>query len=218
MANQQISNVATSSDYTDACTLGPSLFESITVQVWNASCVMQTYELGPGGDYQLGDWQDETLQAAGGGLNNQIVLARCGGVRFKDNPGTPGTHARIIAVGITPGGVQQAGAVGQAGTLAAAGGVTSAAALTGSIDSDGTILAGTGFTITKGAAGLYAINFTTAFQSPPVVLLTVVKNLGSVRIISLNPLPTVSVAHVVIQGTAATGADEQWQFVAFNVN
>ena len=39
--------------------------------------------------------------------------------------------------------------------------------VTGRVDTDGTILAGTGFTVSHGGTGTYTITFTTAFSNPP---------------------------------------------------
>ena len=116
----QISNVATQADYTDLLTLGPSNYDAISVNVWNNSCVSQTFELGPGGDYQTGQWGSESLEAA----NSTFQLGNCGGVRFKTNPDTPGTPARIIAYAWKSGDVQKVGGIQLSGALLASGGVT----------------------------------------------------------------------------------------------
>ena len=59
----QISNVATQAAYADALTLGPTNYEAISVNIWNNSCIAQTYELGPGGDYQTGSWGTQSASA-----------------------------------------------------------------------------------------------------------------------------------------------------------
>ena len=43
----------------------------------------------------------------------------------------------------------------------------------GTVNADGTIVAGAGFTVTKGATGFYTINFTVPFSSTPTVTLTI---------------------------------------------
>ena len=116
----QISNVATQADYTDLLTLGPSNYDAINVNVWNNSCVSQTFELGPGGDYQTGQWGSESLEAA----NSTFQLGNCGGVRFKTNPDTPLTPAQIIAYAWKSGDVQKLGGIQLSGTINASGSVT----------------------------------------------------------------------------------------------
>jgi len=51
---------------------------------------------------------------------------------------------------------------------------TNPRAVRGSVSALGVVTAGTGFTVTKGAAGLYTINFTTAFSGVPSVNVTAI--------------------------------------------
>lgn len=63
----------------------------------------------------------------------------------------------------------------------------SSALLTGRVASGGTINSGTGFTITRNAAGDYVVNFSTALSATPLVLVTVDTNAGaSLQIVSAN--------------------------------
>jgi hypothetical protein len=90
--------------------------------------------------------------------------------------------------------------------------------LTGRIAADGTITAGTGFTITKGAAGLYTINHTVNFGSTPVVLLQpVVDGYNLTHNGAVNDSGAVT---TVVQRNVASGVltDQPWQFVAIVVN
>jgi len=164
----QISNVQTAADYNDALTLGPTNYDAISVNVWNNSCVSQTFELGPGGDYQLGAWGAESLEAA----NSTFTLANCGGVRFRDNPATPGVHARIVAYAWKSGDVQKIGGIQLAGVHSGTGNVTLGALITGIIPASGnTATAGTGFSYTHvNGSGVYVFTFTTAYSAAPVVV------------------------------------------------
>ena len=159
----QISNVATQADYTDLLTLGPSNYDAICVNVWNNSCVSQTFELGPGGDYQTGQWGSESPETA----NSTFQLANCGGVRFKTNPDTPGTPARIIAYAWKSGDVQKLGGIQLSGAIGAAGNVNfSSGVIFGFIlGATGAIISGTGFTSARTGAGVYAITYTTPFTN-----------------------------------------------------
>lgn len=170
--NLQINNVATLPSYDPMLTLGPDEFEALTVNVWNNSCVSQVFELGPGGDWQTGNWADESLEAA----NSTFTLQRAGGVRFRDNPDTPGVHARIVAIGIKAGGVQKVGGNQLQGTIAATGAVTPTGGLiTGIIPATGnTQTAGTGFTYAHtNGTGVYAFTFSTPFNAAPTIVATV---------------------------------------------
>lgn len=51
-------------------------------------------------------------------------------------------------------------------------GVENLRTIRGTVNADGTIAAGSGFTVTKGAAGVYTINFSTAFAAVPSVQAT----------------------------------------------
>ena len=58
--------------------------------------------------------------------------------------------------------------------LLATAGVENLRVIRGTINADGTIARGTGFTVTKGTTGYYTINFSTAFKTVPDVVATTV--------------------------------------------
>lgn len=167
---QTIANVQTLATYDDTLTLGPDAFEAISVQVWNATVLMQTWNA-PAGQYVQGQWIDETLVAP-----STLTLARCGGVRFKTNPSTPATPGRIIAFAYKAGEPVVVGGIQLSGTLASSGGVSGGGAvITGLIPAAGTTpTAGTGFTYTHvNGSGSYVFTFTTAFSATPDIVCTI---------------------------------------------
>lgn len=93
-----------------------------------------------------------------------------------------GVRARSLAVGVPAvvyGGVFQDGETAvipstqASGTITTGGVVTPAGtAMTGFVNSNGTIAGGTGFSVVKGAAGIYTVNYTTAFSSIPNIQVT----------------------------------------------
>ena len=200
----QISNVQTAADYTDALTLGPTNYDAISVNIWNNSCIAQTFELGPGGDYQLGAWGSESLEAA----NSTFTLANCGGVRFRDNPDTPGVHARIVAYAWKSGDVQKIGGIQLAGTISGTGAVTPGGALlTGIIPATGnTPTAGSGFTYTHvNGSGVYVFTFTTAYAAAPVVQATILSdNSTGVDTVQVSPVTTMGFTATVQRVGAGT--------------
>jgi hypothetical protein len=159
---QQIPNVQTTADYTNATTLGPDAFESVTVNVWNFSALMQVFTQ-PEGGYQVGEWADEILCTPG-----QYTLDRCAGVRFKTNTATPTTPARILAQAWRDGEPRVFGGLEYTTTLGGTGAVTTSQMITGRVNGvAGTIVAGSGFTLTVNGVGDYTITFTTPFAAAP---------------------------------------------------
>jgi hypothetical protein len=96
------------------------------------------------------------------------------------------------------------------GASASASASISTSLLTGRIASGGGITAGTGFTVSKGATGLYTINFSTAFIAVPVVLLTPGPS-GADLTAVLNAVSTTAfTAFLLAVGSAA---DEPFHFL-----
>lgn len=212
MANLQINNVATQADYAVDLTLGPDLFEAISVNVWNNSCVSQVFELNADGDYQLGQWSDESLEAA----NSTFVLQRCGGVRFKTNPAAGSSPARIVAIGIKPGGVQKVGGIQLQGTIAASGNVSPQSPVTtGIVAATGAITAGTGFTVVKNGTGDFTVTFTPAFAVTPVVNVNFLANAALVVAFVTNP--TAGGFRIIIVNTSSVPVDAAFNFTATTV-
>ncbi len=75
----------------------------------------------------------------------------------------------------------------------------------------GAIVAGTGFTVARTAAGTYTITFTSAFSTAPAVTANVLgATTGFVRVASI----TTSAAQLITSGTNGTAADRDFTFVA----
>lgn len=66
--------------------------------------------------------------------------------------------------------------------------------LNGTVNADGTIAAGTGFTVTYAGAGNYVVNFATSYSVPPTVVLT---PLEVDRVLVAYPDPTIGYFYVV---------------------
>lgn len=101
------------------------------------------------------------------------------------------------------------------GSLTATGGTT---IIRGRVNGDGTIAAGTGFSITRTATGRYTITFTSAFSAVPVVLLTPRAGAGGATaatavIDNFNAAPTTTSTRVFIL-SAGTYTDLEWDFMA----
>ena len=113
------------------------------------------------------------------------------------------------------------GATGNAGPAGPAGATGPAGSITGlihgSVASDGSIVAGTGFTITKTGTGAYTINFTSAFGTVPIVILTSLGStiaLRAAELVAATP-PTVNDAHVQTYDVANVSAiDAAFHFFA----
>jgi len=210
----QISNAQTAADYSDALTLGPSNYDAISVNVWNNSCVSQTFELDAGGNYQLGSWGAESLDSA----NSTYLLQNCGGVRFKTNPNTPATPARIVAYAWKSGDVQKIGGIQLAGTISASGNVTpSSGLITGIIPTLGTTpTGGTGFTYTHvNGSGIYDFTFTTPFAAPPTVVATgAALQAGSAIVIEITNLTANGFRANPLNSNNGAGSDNPFSFIA----
>lgn len=81
--------------------------------------------------------------------------------------------------------------------------------VSGRVSSTGTILAGTGFTVTKGTTGVYTINFTSL---SPVALVPTIAN-GNTRICATMTYTVTSVV-VRLYTTAAANVDDEFAFIA----
>lgn len=162
----------TQAGYVDALTVGPNDFEAITGVVFNASVVMQVFQLGPGGSYQTGSWADELLVAASADVASPISLARCGGARFRTNAQTPTTPGRVTCWAWRAGEPQVTAQVSTGGTLGGGGGLTGVSLITGRVNAAGAVAAGTGFTAARNSAGDYSVAFGTLTAIPLVIVQT----------------------------------------------
>jgi hypothetical protein len=108
-------------------------------------------------------WTQDQQSVPGGG----VIPPTATGVKFKNlSSAAPATVSAIIAQGNEP-----ALALTFAGALAGA-------SLTGIVNANGTIAAGTGFTVNRTGAGVYVVTFTAAFSAAPDVQMTMTDPLG----------------------------------------
>jgi hypothetical protein len=87
--------------------------------------------------------------------------------------------------------------------------------VSGTVNSTGSILGGTGFTITKGATGLYSILFTTAFSGIPDVVVTPITNLdrGGAQL-STGTRTAAQIDVFLFDTSSAANADTSFAFIA----
>lgn len=86
--------------------------------------------------------------------------------------------------------------------------------ITGQVNSDGTIAAGTGFTVDHSAgAGLYDITFTTPFDETPTILATAFHS--GIANFAMISSPTTASVRVTIKNDLGTVHSEDFDFVAF---
>jgi hypothetical protein len=101
--------------------------------------------------------------------------------------------------------------LGTSGQFLAPGGVENLRIIRGIVNGAGTVLEGTGFTITKGAAGFYTITFTPAFADLPAVVVSPQSGLD--RIATCTSI-TASSTGIFTRDSAGTAVDNQFNFIA----
>ena len=97
------------------------------------------------------------------------------------------------------------------GELYAPGGVENLRVIRGIVNAAGTILAGQGFTVTKGVTGFYTVNFTPSFSFLPAV--TVTAQSGIARAATCTSVSTSSTG-IWTRDAAGTATDNQFDFIA----
>jgi hypothetical protein len=157
-----INNVAAGDKYTDAATLGPDFqARNATITIANNAALMQ-FAVGVAGNWH---WTDEREFFS---IPQSFQVAGIIGVRVRN--ANPGQVARVLAVLSGPDDVEITSGQPFASSLSASGAITPGTlVVTGKVRGDGVVLAGTGFTCLRTAAGTYTITFATPFASPPVV-------------------------------------------------
>jgi hypothetical protein len=83
--------------------------------------------------------------------------------------------------------------------------------IAGRVNADGSIAAGDGFTVQKGAAGLYTITFAGGFR---LVSLTATAMTGTFHIGSLSGFTERSVSLTMFVSTTGAATDAQFSFTA----
>lgn len=87
--------------------------------------------------------------------------------------------------------------------------------IAGQVTSAGAVSTGTGFSITKGATGIYSIVFTTAFSEVPRVVLTPITNADRAGAqLSTGTRSTTQIDVFFFDTSAATNADVDFCFIA----
>lgn len=106
-------------------------------------------------------WTDEQILDPGGGAIDPGAT----GIQFRN--ATAG-QAAIVSARIKP--------RAQPGLAVAFASTVGPSVVTGRVSSVGGIVSGTGFTVTKGAAGIYTINFNTAFTGGAPIVVAMAEN------------------------------------------
>jgi hypothetical protein len=101
--------------------------------------------------------------------------------------------------------------LGSSGQFFAPSGLENLRIIRGVVQGSGTILAGTGFTVTKGVAGFFTITFTTPFSTMPTV--TVTAQSGIDRMATCTSITTSSTG-IFTRDSAGTAVDNQFNFIA----
>lgn len=87
--------------------------------------------------------------------------------------------------------------------------------ITGRVSAAGAILAGSGYSITKGAAGVYTVNFTPVLAAVPIFLATV--NTAGGYMISSTAAPTNASVPLSVVSDAGILTDQGFSFLALAV-
>lgn len=106
------------------------------------------------------------------------------------------------------------------GSIRAAGSVENLRIVRGSINFDGSVILGTGFTVTHPGVGQYQISFSPAFAHPPTVTCTALNSIGNrPRVVSMNNVWSASSVTLYtsdIQADFAAGKNGNFEDQPFN--
>ncbi|SPE57140.1 Alpha-tubulin suppressor and related RCC1 domain-containing protein-like protein (modular protein) [Verrucomicrobia bacterium] len=199
---------------------------------WNNSQQVGIGTAYPAGRLDLGgDAGNAKLLLQGGGgpslgaNGSQLIFNLGGGSRFSfvDSPGgkelvsiveTGDGYGSIGVDTTSPNGALDVRGIvrlGSSGQYYAPGGNEDLYIIRGVVASTGAIVAGTGFTVTKGATGFFTVNFTNAFSATPAVVVT--PQSGINRIATCTLVSTTS-AGIWTRDTSGTATDNQFDFIA----
>lgn len=197
-------------------------FDSQTTGVnYSAACTIEGVWQGNGGFYTVagadayaqlqwgiqggGEWTQEVHVPVGNGT----MFPGTSGIRFRTyTTGSPATVSASIAPPRQP-----TLNIGSPGVVTPTMGQVDG--ITGSVSAAGAIVLGSGFTVTKGAVGIYTLNFTTAFAAAPILLLTLTSTAGLIAYAS--PVPNTASAGVIIRDSGFNNVDCAFDFLALAV-
>ena len=139
------------------------------------------------------DWGPEVLLRPSQG----IIPAIAYGIRFRNvDSASPATVNAYIA---PPG--QPALQINSTNDVSA---TVAATKITGQVSAAGGIVAGSGFSIVKGGAGIYTVNFTTAFAAVPTVLAVIAEAMTTnALVVTVNSVGTGSFGVTTATGGGA---------------
>lgn len=197
-------SVSLSDDYKTAATLS-EIWKSnggfFTVTSNDAFMSLQYGSLG-----QL-FWTDDTHVPVGAAGTIVTLLPGTTGVRLKNyTAGNVAVASATLAREAEPSIV-----------IAASGfatGTGSSKLITGQISGAGAIVAGSGFTVVKGGAGVYTINFTAAFAAAPDVLVTLGPGAGLAQLTAVVASTAPGSCVVNVFTTAGVGSNQPFMFTA----
>lgn len=104
--------------------------------------------------------------------------------------------------------------LGASGQLFATGGQENLRIIRGIVSANGTIIGGSGFTVSRTGAGQYTITFTTPFPSPPAVTATTNFNGSASSVIQTNGVTGSSAAFYISTNSTPVNADDAFHFIA----
>lgn len=153
------------------------------------------------GAAQFADWTPAFPKGVGSGYT---IPANCSGIRFRNQ--TAGKVATVTCV--LAGGSE--GAVTGGFPAAAA-----ATLITGRVGAAGNVISGSGFTVTKGAVGVYTLNWTTPFQNnPPSVVCMEVNRVAASDVVIYSNTETTAQCPLTVRSTTAGNQDRDFDFIA----
>ena len=131
-----------------------------------------------------------------------------GGLAFRS--AVIGVPAQVFGTLFYPGEATLEAASAFDTVVSSSGAISPGGQMTGRVNTDGTIAAGTGFTVIKGTAGRYRVLFNTAFASAPVALAIAFS--GAARFVELTNI-TAAEAEFLVWTTAPALQDGAFTFL-----
>ncbi len=180
----------------------------------NAPSKLLVYDTGSGGVGLGGSGTQLSFHLNGSGRfsfmgqagGNEVMTVQPVGNTANVGIGTPSPSSRLDVRGDIR--------FGSSGQFYPPAGQENLRVIRGVVNAAGGILAGTGFTVSKGVAGVYTLNFTTAFTAPPTVTATADSQGGNSRVAMTDGAVAGSAGiRITVSGTGA-GTDAPFHFIA----